>query len=103
MTASLKRAQAEGGYFMTDSSTWVAEGRHLPGLVVLYRGDRRLVNTYHALLAPPAATPGRDHAAGFARFVASEAGQGVLRAYGRAEHGAALYDDAAYAARFVAP
>ena len=30
MTATLKRAEAEGGYFMTDSSTWVAEGRNVP-------------------------------------------------------------------------
>jgi tungstate transport system substrate-binding protein len=103
MTASLRRAEREGAYFMTDSSTWAAEQRKLPGLVVLYRGDRRLVNTYHALLAPPGATAGREAAAGFVRFVASAEGQQILRNYGRSEHGTALYDDAAYAARYVAP
>jgi hypothetical protein len=30
MTASLKRAEAEGAYFMTDSSTWVAEKANVP-------------------------------------------------------------------------
>jgi tungstate transport system substrate-binding protein len=103
MTASLKRAESEGGYFMTDSSTWVAEARKVPGLKVLMRGDRRLVNTYHSLLAPTGATAGRDVAAGFVRFVASEQGQRILRDFGRAEHGSSLYDDAAYAARFVTP
>ncbi len=103
MTASLQRAEKEGAYFMTDSSTWVAEQRKLPGLKILMRGDRRLVNTYHALLAPAGATAGRDAAAGFVRFVASVQGQQILRDFGRAEHGAPLYDDAAYAARYVAP
>ena len=30
MLATLKRANDENGYFMTDSSTWVAAGRDLP-------------------------------------------------------------------------
>ncbi len=30
MTATLKRANDEGGYFMTDSSTWVAEKKNNP-------------------------------------------------------------------------
>jgi tungstate transport system substrate-binding protein len=103
MTASLQRAEREGAYFMTDSSTWAVEERKVPGLKILFRGDRRLVNTYHALLAPAGATAGRDTAAGFVRFVASEDGQRILRQFGRAEHGASLYDDAAYAARYVEP
>ncbi|HTY98504.1 MAG TPA: substrate-binding domain-containing protein, partial [Rhodocyclaceae bacterium] len=103
MTASLQRAEREGAYFMTDSSTWVAEERRVPGLKILFRGDRRLVNTYHALLAPAGATAGHDTAAAFIRFVASAAGQQMLRDFGRAEYGASLYDDAAYAARYVAP
>lgn len=103
MTASLKRAENEGAYFMTDSSTWVAEQRGVPGLKVLVRGDRRLVNTYRGLLPPRGATAGRETAAGFVRFVASKQGQDILREFGRAEHGAALYDDAAYAAKFVTP
>ena len=32
MTATLKRANDEKGYFMTDSSTWVAEQKNVPGL-----------------------------------------------------------------------
>ena len=101
MCASLKRAENEAAYFMTDSSTWVSEQRKLPGLTLLFWGDRRLVNTYHALLAPTGATAGRDTAAGFVRFVVSSEGQRILREFGRPEYGASLYDDAVYAARFV--
>ena len=101
MTASLQRAEKEAAYFMTDSSTWVAEAKRVPRLTILFRGDRRLVNTYHALLAPAGATAGRDTAAGFVAFVASEPGQRILREYGNAEHGGSLYDDAEYAAKFV--
>jgi tungstate transport system substrate-binding protein len=101
MGASLARAEAEAAYFMTDSSTWVAERRKLPGLTLLFRGDRRLVNIYHALLVPAGAGAGRENAADFARFIASVDGQYILREFGRNDFGASLYDDAAYAAQFV--
>jgi len=38
MTATLKRANDEAGYFMTDSSTWAAEKKSLPKLKILFRG-----------------------------------------------------------------
>jgi tungstate transport system substrate-binding protein len=97
MTATLKRANAEKGYFMTDSSTWVAEKTNVPGLKVLFRGDKFLVNTYHALCQPEGATPGASLAAKFIAFVASDEGQGIIRDYGKDRFGAGLYDDAAYA------
>ena len=40
MTATLKRANDEGGYFMTDSSTWVAEKKNVPKLGILFKGDK---------------------------------------------------------------
>ena len=101
MTASLKRADAEGAYFMTDSSTWVAEKSNAPRLRILLRGDKALVNIYHALAASEGATPGRETALRFIRFVASEEGQRIIRDYGRERYGEALYNDAVYARRFV--
>ncbi len=100
MTATLKRANDEKGYFMTDSSTWVAENKKLPNLKVLFRGDKFLVNTYHALCAPEGATPGAQWAARFIDFVASEEGQTIIREYGKKEYGQGLYDDAVYAKRY---
>lgn len=101
MTASLRKANEVGGYFMTDSSTWVTERGNVPKLTVLFRGDKVLVNTYHALLAPAGATPGRETAARFVEFVGSEQGQQIMRNYGRDRYGEALYQDAAYAKRYV--
>lgn len=100
MMATLRRADKEGGYFMTDSSTWVAARKELNNLTVLFSGDPFIVNTYHALAQPAGSTTGQDLAVGFILFVGSEKGQGIIRGYGKAEHGEALYNDAAYAAKY---
>jgi tungstate transport system substrate-binding protein len=100
MTATLQRANSEGGYFMTDSSTWVQEKKAVSGLVILFRGDKYLINTYHALRQPDGATAGADLASKFISFVASPAGQGIMAGYGRREFGEGLYNDAAYAKQY---
>lgn len=100
MKDALLRASAEQGYFMTDSSTWVAEKDAAKGLVILFRGDKALVNTYHTLCQPDGAAPGAAVAARFIDFVGSAEGQGIIRAFGVKEHGAALYNDAAYARQY---
>ena len=100
MTASLKRANAESAYFMSDSSTWIMEKGLAPDLVILFRGDRFMVNTYHALLAMPGSTPGQLTAEKFLGFVASPDGQKLIADYGRERFGEGLYNDAAYARQF---
>ena len=100
MSASLKRANAEGAYFMSDSSTWIMEKNVAPDLVILYRGDKFLINTYHALTTPPGATPGQDTAQKFVAFVASPDGQQLIRDYGRERFGEALYNDEVYARQY---
>jgi tungstate transport system substrate-binding protein len=100
MAATLKRANDEKGYFMTDSSTWVAEKINLPNLKILFRGDKFLVNTYHALCQPERTTPGETTAAKFIDFVSSEKGQKIIRDYGKDIYGEGLYNDAAYARKY---
>ncbi len=95
MTATFERAHAEAGYFMTDSSTWVQEAAKLPKLKILFRSDKFLINTYHALRQPDGATPGAALAAHFIDFVASPAGQKIIR-----EYDGGLYNDAAYAKQY---
>jgi len=101
MTASLKKANAENAYFMTDSSTWVAEKDIAPNLQILYRGDKFLVNTYDALAAPAGSTQNREIAVKFIQFVASDEGQAIIRNYGKSKYKEALYNDAAYAKQYV--
>jgi tungstate transport system substrate-binding protein len=100
MRATLIRADKEKGYFMTDSSTWVSDRKDVPDLKILFRGDKVLINTYHALCQPAGATPGASIAAEFIDFVASEKGQRLIGNYGKKEYGEGLYNDAAYARQY---
>jgi tungstate transport system substrate-binding protein len=101
MTATLKRANDEKGYFMVDSSTWVAEKKNMPNLTVLFKGDKALVNTYHALVQPAGATPGAATAFKFVEFVASPQVQKIIREYGQDKYGEGLYNDAEYAKKYA--
>ncbi len=92
-----KKADEIKGYFMTDSSTWVAGKRDLTDLKILFRGDPVLVNTYHGLCQPKAATSKWELAAQFIDFLGSEKGQNIIRNFGRDLYGESMYNDAAYA------
>lgn len=100
MMATLKQANAANGYFMTDSSTWVAGRKDLGNLKVLFRGDPVLINTYHGLCQPENATPVQPAAAAFIDFLGSDKGQAIIRDYGNARYGAAMYNDAEYARKY---
>jgi tungstate transport system substrate-binding protein len=100
MMATLKQADAQNGYFMTDSSTWVAAKKEMNNIQILFRGDPFLINTYHTLCQPEGATAGQPYAAKFIDFVVSEEGQSLIRSYGATEYGEGLYNDAAYAKKY---
>ncbi|MFZ7113017.1 MAG: substrate-binding domain-containing protein [Desulfatiglandales bacterium] len=100
MMATLKMADTEKGYFMTDSSTWVAAKKEIKNLAILFRGDVFLVNTYHALCQPEGATPGQEFASRFIDFVSTEEGQNIIRNYGADLYGEGLYNDAEYAKKY---
>jgi tungstate transport system substrate-binding protein len=97
MTATLKRADDEKGYFMTDSSTWVSARREMKNVKILFKGDVFLVNTYHTLLQPAGATPGQATASRFIDFVLSAEGQAMMRTFGAEQYGEGIYNDAEYA------
>jgi tungstate transport system substrate-binding protein len=100
MMATLQQANDQKGYFMTDSSTWVAGKKEMTDLKVLFRGDPFLINTYHALCQPEGATPGQAIGAEFIDFLNSKDGQNLIREYGVKEHGEGLYNDAEYAKQY---
>lgn len=99
MMATLKKANDMNGYFMTDSSTWVAGMKHMKNLKVLFRGDPLLINTYHALAMPEGA-PKHRLAMEFIKFLGSPEGQKIIRDYGKAMYGEAMYNDAEYAKKY---
>ena len=100
MMATLKMADENRGYFMTDSSTWVAAKKDLNHLKILFRGDPFLINTYHTLCQPDGLTTGQTLAAQFIDFVVSEKGQKIIRNYGAEQYGEGLYNDAEYARKY---
>jgi len=100
MSASLLRANAERGYFLTDSSTWVSDRSRLPDLRLLFKGDPFLVNVYHAYCQSTGATPAAAIAAQFVDYLASEKAQKIIRDYGKGKYGEGLYNDATYARQF---
>ncbi len=93
MTASMKRANDEGAYFLTDSSTFIVQRQNMPKLQKLFRGGALLANPYHTLyLAQP--TPGAETAKKFGDYLASDKVQALLRDFGKQAHGEAMYKDA---------
>ena len=85
------------GYFMTDSSTWVAAKKEMDNIKILFRGDPFLINTYHTLCQPEGATDGQPYAAKFIDFAVSDEGQSLIRSFGAKEYGEGLYNDAGFA------
>lgn len=100
MTASMKRANDEGAYFLTDSSTFIVERKNMPQLRMLFRGGPILANPYHTLyLSDP--TEGAATAQKFGDYLASEKVQALLRDFGRQQFGEAMYNDAKTTAKVV--
>lgn len=100
MMATLKRADIESGYFMVDSSTWAAAKEDITNLKVLFKGDPILINVYHALCLPDGETDGQAYASKFIDFVSSDAGQKIIREYGKDLYGEPMYNDANYAIQY---
>ncbi len=100
MMATLKKANQVNGYFMTDSSTWVAGKKGLDNLTVLFRGDPFLINTYHGLCQPNGNGKAQEAASKFIDFLSSKQGQAIIGNYGKSLYGEAMYNDAEYAKQY---
>ena len=100
MMASLIKANSVNGYFMTDSSTWVAGKKNLNNFKILFRGDPILINIYHGLCQPNGATTNQKYASKFIDFLASHKGQTIIHNYGKNLYGEAMYNDAEYAKKY---
>jgi len=103
MGATLKIASEEGGYFMTDRSTYIAMRGDID-LEILSEGDPDLVNHYCAIAVNPEEYPNvnYDLAKAFIEYITSPEGQAIIRDFGKEEFGEELYrPDAAVVANFA--
>jgi tungstate transport system substrate-binding protein len=97
MGLTLEVASEHQRYVLTDRSTYVVQRRRL-SLEVLVEGDPDFLNLYHVMPVNPAKFP-RVNAAGgqaFADFLISPEGQAVIREFGKAKYGRALFTPAAH-------
>ncbi|MFC2429424.1 MAG: substrate-binding domain-containing protein [Campylobacter sp.] len=100
MLATLLKADKNGAYFMSDSSTWVVAKKDIKSSEILFRGDKYLINTYCALRQNDSDTAESKKSKDFIDFVASSAGQEIIKNYGKDRYGEGLYNDAAYAQKY---
>ncbi len=91
MLGTLLKANDAPGYYMTDSSTWVATKKKLNNLAVLFKGDPVLVNVYHGLCQPKGASPEQPYAEEFIQFLGTDQAQAALESFGVKQYGAPLY------------
>ncbi|MFH1269144.1 MAG: substrate-binding domain-containing protein [Planctomycetota bacterium] len=103
MFPTLRRADKERAYFMTDSSTWIAAPENFRNLRVLFRGDPHLVNVYHALRRADAPIQSESSAAKFVAYLRSADAQAIIREFGKDRYRVPLYRDAAYASALDGP
>ncbi|WP_033916256.1 substrate-binding domain-containing protein [Campylobacter sputorum] len=100
MLSTLLKADKNGVYFMTDSSTWAVAIKDIKNSAILFRGDIHLINTYSALRKNSNKTDGDKMAKEFINFVASQKGQKIIRDFGKNKYSQSLYNDAAYAKKY---
>jgi tungstate transport system substrate-binding protein len=92
MGATLRVASEKGAYTLTDRATYLVLRKGLR-LEVLFQGDPRLRNVYHAMSVRPDGRPRVNAEGGRAlvRFLTSEQGRSLIREFGVARYGEPLF------------
>jgi len=92
MADTLHVASQKSAYTLTDDGTYLSQRATL-ALVPLVEDAKDLRNIYHVIVVKPLAGHVSDQPGGeaFAKFVTSEAGQGIIAGYGRERFGRPLF------------
>jgi tungstate transport system substrate-binding protein len=92
MGATLKIADEDKGYFMTDRSTYIAMKNNID-LEILVEGDPDLINRYSAIAVNPEKCPNVNYelARAFIEYIVSPEGQMIIENFGRDEYDEPLY------------
>ncbi|WP_205347037.1 substrate-binding domain-containing protein [Pseudonocardia broussonetiae] len=90
MGATLRVADENGGYTLSDRATWLSQAG---SLVVLGEGDPGLLNVYHVIEMTTGAGERvqADGAAAFADWILGAPAQEMIGDFGRAEYGQPLF------------
>ena len=89
MGETLKVADEKGAYTIADRATWLSMKDQLPGLTILYEGDKALFNQYGVIVIPDSKNEAGGQA--FADYVLSPEGQKVIAEFGVEKYGEALF------------
>jgi tungstate transport system substrate-binding protein len=89
MGETLKVADEKAAYTIADRATWLSMAKELPGLTILYEGDKALFNQYGVIVIPDSKNQAGGQA--FADYVLSPAGQKVIGEFGVQKYGEALF------------
>jgi tungstate transport system substrate-binding protein len=92
MGQTLSVASEKAGYTLADRGTYLSMKKVL-SLEILVEGQRDLLNVYHVVAVNPAKWPkvNAEGAKAFGDFVVSPEAQGVIRTFGTAKYGGALF------------
>jgi len=92
MGQTLNVAAEKKGYTLSDRGTYLTMKKNL-GLDILKEGDPILLNVYHVIQVSPAKWPrvNADGAKAFSDFMVSAETQGIIKTFGIARFGGALF------------
>jgi tungstate transport system substrate-binding protein len=92
MEATLRVANEKRGYCLADRATFLSHEKEL-NLVILFEGDKNLLNQYSVIAVSPEKFPDVNHrlALKFISFLTSEAGQKLIGEFGKEEFGQRLF------------
>jgi tungstate transport system substrate-binding protein len=93
MEVTLRIANEKIAYCLVDRATWLAHQKEIDTLMVLAQGDTQLSNPYSVIVVAPTKFPWlnaklADH---FAEFIRAAEGQAIIRDFGKAKFGSALF------------
>jgi tungstate transport system substrate-binding protein len=92
MEATLRVANENGGYCLTDRATYLSHRKELD-LAILFEGDKALLNQYSVIAVSPKKFPHVNYrlAQAFVSFLTSENGQRLIGEFGQEKFGQRLF------------
>jgi len=93
MEATLRIANEKIAYCLVDRATWLAHEKETDALGIISQGDPKLYNPYSVIVVAPTKFPWLNTklATQFADFIRSDAGQKIIREFGKDKYNQPLF------------